>query len=201
MAIAGIPWWTTDIGGFFGGNVNDPDFTELLVRWFQYGAFCPVFRLHGDRFPEKPRTSPSDMLFHSGADNEVWCFGDEAYAIMRKFMLLRERLKPYIAKAMLEAHERGTPPMRPLFYDYPADKAAWEIDDEFIFGSDLLVAPVLVAGAREREVYLPAGSDWVDVRSGKTIEGGRRIVSDAPLGEIPLFLKRGSSIGAEHFRG
>ena len=200
MAIAGIPWWTTDIGGFFGGDVRDPSFTELLIRWFQYGAFCPVFRLHGDRSPEKPHVSAADAVFHSGADNEIWCFGEEAYAIMKKFMLLRERLKPYIAKAMLEAHERGTPPMRPLFYDYPADAAAWDIDDEFIFGSDLLVAPVLVSGARAREVYLPAGGDWVDARNGNAIEGGRKITCDAPLGEIPLFLKRDSSIGAELFK-
>jgi len=200
MAIAGIPWWTTDIGGFFGGDVRDPPFTELLIRWFQYGAFCPVFRLHGDRSPMKPKLPPFENVFHSGADNEVWCFGDESYAIMKKFMLLRERLRPYIAKAMIEAHEKGTPPMRPLFYDYPADTTAWEIEDEYIFGSELLVAPVLASGAREREVYLPSGCDWIDVRNGKTIEGGRKIVSDAPLGEIPLFLKSGSAVDAELFR-
>jgi alpha-D-xyloside xylohydrolase len=201
MAIAGIPWWTTDIGGFFGGNVNDPAYTELLVRWFQYGAFCPVFRLHGDRSPEKPRLPPFEEGYHSGADNEVWCFGEEAYAVMKKFMLLRERLRPYISGAMREAHERGTPPMRPLFYDFPGDFSAWEIDDEFLFGPDILVAPVLASGAREREVYLPAGCDWIDAISGKTLAGGRKITRDAPLDEIPVFLKSGSSIGAELFMG
>ena len=197
MAIAGIPWWTTDIGGFFGGDVRDPAFTELLIRWFQYGAFCPVFRLHGDRQPEKPSLAPGSREFHSGADNEVWCFGDEAYRIMEKHMVMRERLRPYVSQAMREAHEKGTPPMRPLFYDFPEDEAAWDVDDQFMFGGDILVAPVLEAGARSRTVHLPAGQDWVEVRSGKTFEGGRRVTVDAPLDSIPLFLKRGAGLSVE----
>lgn len=192
MAIAGIPWWTTDIGGFFGADVRDPAFHELLLRWFQYGAFCPVFRLHGDRQPDKPTLSPGSMEFRSGADHEVWCFGDDAYKIMKKFMLIRERLRPYIRKTMQTAHERGTPPMRPLFYDFPRDPRAWEIEDEFVFGPDILVAPVLHEGAREREVYLPAGCEWIDVSTGSAVEGGRTLDSPAPIDRIPLFLKRGS---------
>jgi len=200
MAIAGIPWWTTDIGGFFGGDVREPAFTELLIRWFQYGAFCPVFRLHGDRLPEKPRLEPGSSEFHSGADNEVWRFGDEAYAIMRKYMLMRERMRPYVSSLMREAHERGTPPMRPLFYDYPKDERAWEIEDEYLFGSDILVAPVLETGARSRKVYLPSGPTWVEVRSGKDEEGGRLVDCEAPLDAMPLFLRRGSGLGTELFR-
>jgi alpha-D-xyloside xylohydrolase len=199
MAIAGIPWWTTDIGGFFGGDVRDPSYPELLVRWFQYGAFCPVFRLHGDRLPEKPPLSPGGTEFHSGADNEVWRFGDEAYGIMRKYMLMRERLRPYLREAMRAAHERGTPPMRPLFYDFPDDPEAWDIEDEYLFGPDLLVAPVLSAGARTRDVYLPAGREWTEVATGASLGGGRRVEAAAPLDAIPLFLARGSALDPSAF--
>ncbi len=160
MAIAGIPWWTTDIGGFFGGDVRDPAYAELLLRWFQYGAFCPVFRLHGDRLPEKAPRSPGSAEFHSGADNEVWRFGDEAYGVFKKYMLMRERIRPYVASIMRAAHDKGTPPMRPLFYDFPKDGAAWEIDDEFFFGPDVLVAPVLEPGstATRRSTPCPSSS-------------------------------------------
>ena len=126
MGIAGIPWWTTDIGGFHGGDPTDPAFQELLARWFQYGAFCPVMRLHGDRYPTQPQqgtTGGATCL--SGAPNEVWCFGEEDYEICKKYMFLRERLRPYIKEQMAAAHEKGTPVMRPLFYDFPADSAAW----------------------------------------------------------------------------
>jgi alpha-D-xyloside xylohydrolase len=194
MAIAGIPWWTTDIGGFFGGDVRDPAYTELLLRWFQYGAFCPVFRLHGDRQPEKAPRAPGSAEFHSGADNEVWRFGDEAYEIFKKYMLMRERLRPYVSSIMKAAHERGTPPMRPLFYDFPQDEKTWEIDDQFLFGPDILVSPVLEAKARSRSVYLPAGSAWIEVRSGMREEGGARIDCDAPLDSMPLFIREGSSV-------
>ncbi len=201
MAIAGIPWWTTDIGGFFGGDVRDPAFNELLVRWFQYGALCPVFRLHGDRLPGKAPLAPGGTEFHSGADNEVWCFGDESYAIFRKFMLLRERMRPYLKGLMREAHDKGTPPMRPLFYDYPEDERAWAIEDEYLLGPELLVAPVLAAGAVSREVYLPAGADWVDARGERSFEGGRSVACEAPLDELPLFVRRGSGlVGHELFR-
>jgi alpha-D-xyloside xylohydrolase len=200
MAIAGIPWWTTDIGGFFGADLRDPSYPELLIRWFQYGAFCPVFRLHGDRLPDKPTLSPGSGEFRSGADHEVWRFGDEAYGIMREYMLLRERLRPYLREAMRSAHERGTPPMRPLFYDFPRDPEAWEIEDEYLLGADMLVAPVLSEGARMRDVYLPAGCDWIDAWTGDAAPGGRRIESSAPLETIPLYLKAGSALSGTVFR-
>jgi Alpha-glucosidases, family 31 of glycosyl hydrolases len=197
MAIAGIPWWTTDIGGFIGGKPEDPSFRELMVRWFQWGAFCPVFRLHGERLSPKPPLTPYHgeiKQFGSGADNEVWCYGDDAYGILAKYMHMRERLKPYVKEQMRAAHEKGTPVMRPLFYDFPKDQAAWDVEDEYMFGPDLLVAPVTTEGARERDLYLPAGSRWTNAFTGECFEGGRRIAVAAPLEEIPLFLRDGAQL-------
>lgn len=190
MAIAGIPWWTTDIGGFHGGNPEDPSFRECLIRWFQYGAFCPVFRLHGDRQPlGKPLGTSGGGILPSGAANEVWSFGDEAYEILKTYMEIRERLRPYIREIMREAHEVGTPPMRPLFYDFPQDTSAWEIEDQYMFGPNLLVAPILEEGARCRTVYLPYGETWVDPYTGTRHEGGQTLSVDAPLAVIPIFIK------------
>lgn len=195
MAIAGIPWWTTDIGGFHGGNPADPSFRELMVRWFQYGAFSPVFRLHGDRQPFVPPTGTrGGGVCGSGSDNEVWSYGDEAYAIFKEFMQIRERLKPYIRGLMQAAHEQGTPPMRPLFYDFPQDPDAWNVEDQYMFGPDLLVAPVLAEGERTRSVYLPSGAQWTHVYSGDTYTGGQAIVVDAPLEQLPLFVRDGAPL-------
>lgn len=200
MAIAGIPWWTTDIGGFGGGDPDDPSYRECLVRWFQYGAFCPVFRLHGFRVSK----DPDFKLLHtegfesgdvfSGGPNEVWSYGEEAYGILKRYLFLRERLKPYIARLMQDAHVTGTPPMRPLFYDFPEDKISWEIEDEYMFGSDLLVAPVMQGGERERRVYLPEGAQWTDAWTGAVHAGGSTITAEAPLARIPLFTKNGASL-------
>jgi len=181
IGLSGIPWWTTDIGGFHGGDPSTPYFQELIVRWFQYGAFCPLFRLHGFR-------QPSDRFWETGGPNEVWSFGDEAYGVIRELLFLRERLRPYIMEQMQVAHERGTPPMRPLFFDFPQDGGCAEVDDQFMFGPDLLVAPVLEEGARCRSVYLPAGMAWRDAWTGAVHEGGHWIEADAPLERIPLYL-------------
>lgn len=196
MAIAGIPWWTTDIGGFHGGNPDDPAFRECIIRWFQYGTFCPVMRLHGDRSPYREADTglPGGGLWGSGADNEVWSYGEEAYDIFAEHMRLRERLRPYITELMTAAHEKGTPPMRPVFYDFPEDAAAWDVDDQFLFGPDLLVAPVLHADQRSRSVYLPEGAEWTDAHSGETFAGGQTLQVDAPLERIPLYLKNGAKL-------
>ncbi|WP_039786770.1 TIM-barrel domain-containing protein, partial [Paenibacillus riograndensis] len=184
---------TTDIGGFHGGNPADASFRELMVRWFQYGAFSPVFRLHGDRSPFVPPTGTrGGGVCGSGSDNEVWSYGEEAYAIFKEFMQMRERLKPYIRGLMEAAHEKGTPPMRPLFYDFPQDPAAWDIEDQYMFGPDLLVAPVLGEGERARKVYLPSGSEWTHVYTGTAYAGGQAIRIDAPLTQIPLFVRDGA---------
>jgi alpha-D-xyloside xylohydrolase len=191
MGIAGIPWWTTDIGGFHGGDPNDPAFRELFIRWFQYGTFCPVMRLHGDREPRQPQIGATGgAACRSGAENEVWSFGDTAYDICKKYLRIREELKPYIAGIMAEAHEKGTPVIRPLFYDFPEDKTAWETEDEYMFGPDLLIAPVMYPGARERMVYLPAGASWRERETGTCHQGGLQIRTAAPLDCIPVFEKR-----------
>ena len=192
MGLAGIPWWTTDIGGFHGGDPTDPAFRELLVRWFQWGCFCPVMRLHGDREPKQPQVGESGgAACLSGADNEVWSFGEEAYPILTGYMALREALKPYIARQMAAAHERGTPVMRPLFYDYPDDAACWQVEDQYLFGPDILVAPVLFAGQRQRAVYLPRGARWRDTATGALYEGGQTVTLDAPLSRIPVLAREG----------
>jgi alpha-D-xyloside xylohydrolase len=180
IAMSGIPWWTTDIGGFLGGDPGSPEYSEVMVRWFEYGTFCPLFRLHGNRrSPEGKGCAP----------NEVWSYGDEAYGIMKKYMFLRERLKPYVMAQMRLAHEKGTPPMRPVFFDFAADERSYDVEDEFMFGPDLLVAPVLHEGARSREVYLPAGASWRDAWTGDRREGGAAFTAEAPLDTIPLYLR------------
>ncbi|MDK2788777.1 MAG: alpha-D-xyloside xylohydrolase [Epulopiscium sp.] len=190
ISLCGIPWWTTDIGGFFDGYLEDPYFRELIVRWFQFGVFCPIFRLHGYRQPEH---NPNG-LFKTGADNEVWSFGEEAYEIITKLMFMRERLKSYIMEQMKKAHEDGTPVMRPIFYDFPNDKVAYAIEDEFMFGPDILVAPVLYEGARSRKVYLPEGAEWTDANNGNIFKGGQYINYETPLSIVPVFLKNGINL-------
>ena len=195
MGLAGIPWWTTDIGGFHGGNPADPAYREVLARWFAWGAFCPVFRLHGVREPHKPPLSNhggGKML--SGAANEVWSYGEEVYEICTRYMFMRERLKPYIAGLMQAAHKHGTPVMRTLFYEFPADGKSWDVSDEYLFGPDLLVAPVMDAGLKQRPVYLPHGAQWTNAWTGEVLAGGQTITVDAPLDIIPLFLRDGANL-------
>lgn len=195
MAIAGITWWTTDIGGFHGGNPDDPEFRELLVRWFEWGTFCPVMRLHGERQPLKdPIGTEGGALCVSGADNEVWSYGEENYEILKNYLELREKMKPYIREQMEAAHEKGTPVMRPLFYDFPKDSNSWDVEDQYMFGPDVMVAPVMYEGMREREVYLPEGSDWVNHWTGETVHGGQSISVEAPLQQIPLFTRNGRTL-------
>ena len=175
IGLSGIPWWTTDIGGFMGGDSEDETFRELVVRWFQYGVFCPLLRLHGARA--------------GSGNNEVWSFGEPAYEMIKEQLLLRERLRPYIMAQMKTAAETGLPPMRPLFVDFPDDPACWDIEDQFLFGPDILVCPVVEQGAASRQVYLPAGTTWRDAFAGDVFEGGQTLTADAPLERIPVFLR------------
>ncbi|MEV6491182.1 TIM-barrel domain-containing protein [Actinoplanes sp. NPDC051633] len=189
IAIAGIPWWTTDIGGFHGGDPASPEYRELMIRWFQYGAFCPLFRLHGNR---EPRMSTGwDM---TGGPNEVWSYGDEAYEIISGVLRMRERLRPYLHEQLDLAAAEGLPAMRPLFVDFPADESSWTVDDQLMFGPDVLVAPILHAGARSRPVYLPPGARWTHVWTGRTHDGGSLIEQDAPLDQIPVYLRDDASV-------
>lgn len=189
MGIAGIPWWTTDIGGFHGGDIRDPAFHECLARWFEFGAFCPVMRLHGDREPHKPPIGTTGGgSTPSGAENEVWSYGEEIYGICEKYLRVRESLRPYLDKTMRQTHEKGAPIMRPVFYNFPDDPAAWEVTDEFFLGDDLLVCPILHENERERRVYLPAGCRWQSFWDENAVyEGGTTMVCPAPLDTIPVF--------------
>lgn len=196
MGMAGIPWWTSDIGGFIGGDISDPYFKELLLRWFAWGAFCPVFRMHGERSPWYEREQEfinNVRQLTSGQDNEVWSFGEENYEILKEYLFIRERLRPYIREVMREASESGAPVMRPMFFDFPEDKVCWETEDQYMFGPDLLVAPVMEMGMRSRSVYLPGGLKWTEAKSGKVYEGGQRVEADAPVDVIPVFVREGRS--------
>lgn len=195
MGLAGIPWWTTDIGGFHGGNPDDEEFREVFIRWFQFGAFCPVMRLHGNRDPQKaPLGTTGGGKCFSGADNEVWSYGDVAYEICKKYMLLRESMKPYIKQLMHNAHIDGEPVIRPLFYDFYDDDISWQIEDEYMFGENILVAPLLYSGMDKREVYLPEGAKWTNLWTGEEYDGGITITADAPIDIIPIFLRNGFNI-------
>jgi len=194
MAMAGIPWWTTDIGGFYGGDPNDPVFRELIVRWFQFGALCPIFRLHGNRLPNPPDANKCPAYELTGGANEIWSFGERAYEILRDLLSLRERLRSYIMAQSRRAHEEGVPIMRPLFFDFPEDDTAYEVEDGYMFGPDLLVAPVLHQGGSSRDVYLPKGARWKNPRTGREHDGGAWVTCDAPLEVIPMFLRDGADV-------
>jgi len=194
-AVSGMAWWTTDIGGFYGGDTEDPVFQELLVRWFQYGVFCPVFRLHGQRNPLNAPAEEVEEVADSGmfdvescGPNEIWRFGDSNYPILKNMVLLRENLRPYVLKAMDKAHKTGIPPMRPLFMDFAQDESCWDIEDAFLFGDDILVAPILFEGQCSREVYLPKGRKWYNAYTKHMFGGGQLVSCDAPMKYIPVFV-------------
>ncbi len=195
MAMAGIPWWTTDIGGFSGGNIHDEKFQELLVRWFEFGAFCPVMRLHGNRSPGTPGIShEGGGRCGSGADNEIWSYGAENQRIFTKYIKIRENMRPYVRSLMEDCSKIGAPIMRPLFYNYKDDEQVWTIKDEYMFGADALVAPITDYQARERKVYLPKGNTFVHASTSTVYEGGQWISIPAQLDDIPVFLVQGSTL-------
>jgi alpha-D-xyloside xylohydrolase len=196
MGLAGIPWWTTDIGGFMYGNPKDPAFVELLERWFEFAVFSPILRLHGDRDPhdippldKDPNRGYGGGYLYTGQNNEIWSYGPEAQKIMEEQIKLRESLVPYIEKVMKEASENGSPAMRTMFYEFPKDEKCWELKDQYMFGSEYLVAPILKAGLTSRDVYLPAGK-WENIHTGEVVEGGKTITCDAPIHQIPVFKKK-----------
>jgi len=177
-SLSGMPYWTTDIGGFTSGSPDDPAYRELFIRWFQYGAFCPVFRVHGTRTP---------------SHNELWSYGPEAQKILTAFDTLRYELMPYIYSVAWKTTSEHYTPMRPLVMDYRTDVRAQNTGDEFLFGPSILVSPVTEQGATSRHLYLPK-AQWVDFWSGKTVEGGKAIDAAAPLERIPLFVRAGSIV-------
>ena len=172
VGLAGFPLWGTDIGGFgFAGKCTP----ELYIRWFQFGAFCPLCRPHGDRTELR----------------EPWQFGAEVEAICRKYLRLRYRLLPYIYTAVYEACTTGVPLMRPLVLEFPHDPRVLNLSDEYLFGPDILVAPVLDEGATERDVYLPTGV-WIDFWTDTVHTGPCSLTVPAPLDTLPLFIRQGA---------
>jgi alpha-D-xyloside xylohydrolase len=193
MGVAGIPWFTTDIGGFHHGDIDDPAFRDLLVRWFQFGAFCPVMRMHGDRLPyEDVTAADGSSRLRSGAPNELWSYGPETYEILAKYVHLRERLRPYTRGLMAAAQRDGQPVMRGMFYEFPDDPACWDLADQYMYGPELLVAPVVEPRATSREVYLPAGAQWTELHTGDTLQGGAWATAKAPIDVIPVFARNGA---------
>jgi len=194
---SGMPYWDTDIAGFFSPTVSpdyhpahpplvDPsdargtvsnyeDYPELFVRWFQWGTFQPVMRAHGER-----------------NHNEVWSYGKQAEPILEKYLRLRYQLLPYTYSLAYGAYQTGAPFTRALFMDFPADPNVADIRDEYMFGPALLVAPVTEQGATSRKVYLPAGSDWYNYWTNARVKGGQTITVAAPIDTIPLFVRAGS---------
>jgi alpha-D-xyloside xylohydrolase len=176
--LSGLPYWTTDIGGFIIGNPDDPAYRELFVRWFEYGTFCPIFRLHGTRTTNQ---------------NELWSYGPEAQTILTSYDRLRYRLMPYIYSLAWRTTSEGYTPMRALAMDFRTDTRALNIGDQFMFGPALLVNPVMEPGATSRRVYLPAAK-WYDFWTGRDAGGGGMLETPAPLDRIPLFVRGGSIV-------
>jgi alpha-D-xyloside xylohydrolase len=176
-SMSGFPYWTTDIGGFLGGDPSDPAYQQLFVRWFQYGTFCPIFRTHGARIA-----------------NELWSYGPQAQGILAGYDNLRYRLLPYIYSIAWKTTSEGYTPMRALAMDFPSDRKALDIADEFMFGPAVLVNPVTEAGATARRVYLPVGANWYDFWTGAIVKGGQTVNAAAPLETMPLYVRAGAII-------
>ena len=177
--MSGMPYWTTDIGGFFrpDDQYASDAYHELLIRWFEYGTFCPIFRVHG---------------YKSNA--ELWNYGPEVLQILTQYDELRYHLLPYIYSAAWGVTKNGETLMRALPLEFSADPRAQEVSDQFMFGSALLINPVATERATQRTLYLPAGSHWVDFWTGKRVPGGQTISAEAPLERIPIYAKAGSII-------
>jgi len=196
-SLTGIPYWGTDIGGF----VPTKEFTaELYLRWFQFGAFCTLFRSHGRtwklRLPWGWNTGdpgPVEINNYNGAaiPDPSQLHNAQVEPICRKYLELRYRLLPYLYSAVRECSTTGMPVMRALWLHYPDDARAAACGDQYLFGKNLLVAPVVEKGATTRQVYLPQGS-WYDFWTGEPIQGGREISRDVSLDIMPLYVPAGS---------
>lgn len=171
-SMSGLPFWTTDIGGFRGGNTDDPAYREVYIRWFQFGTFCPLFRVHGSR----GATGLNDLNFGiSRGENELWSFGKQLESVMPEYDRLRYRLMPYIYSSARNTIQTGIPLMRALVLDFGYDQRAKKVQDQYMFGSSIMVCPVTKAGVSTREVYLPRGLDWYDFWTGEKYKGGTTI--------------------------
>jgi len=203
-SMSGIPWWTTDVGGY-GCNVAPPTsgayMRELIVRWYQFGLFCPVFRTHGCRNgPSEPDVAPCKPAQGSCGFNEVWSYGDAVQPLLERYVRLRAtKLLPYIRELATNVSAHGVATMRPLAYEFPADAGATMINDQYMLGPALLVAPVVEQNATSRQVYFPCESGlgstrWVSFWDAATIVpcGVSAVQVDAPLDVIPVYQRRSS---------
>jgi alpha-D-xyloside xylohydrolase len=181
VSASGQPYWSADIGGIRPSagiaGTKDDESAELYARWFSFATFCPILLAH-----------------NSQAENEVWSYGDAAEKTLVKYLRLRYRLLPYIYSLARKVTDTGAPFMRALFMDFPLDPEVRDIQDEYMFGSAFLVAPVIEKGKTGREVYLPKGAAWYDYWTGRKYAGGQRIAADAPPDVLPLFIRAGSII-------
>ncbi len=194
MAMCGIPWWNSDIGGFHSGDIESDYFKELIVRWFQFGLFSPVMRLHGSRLRMKNQVDRHPgVKERSGGDNEIWSFGERNTPILAGYIHLRDRMKPYILACAKRTSETGEPIMRPMFFDFPQDEACYALDDQYMFGPDILFAPILDSGVTDRQVYLPEGR-WVRTSDKTVVTGGQTIPCHAELDEFIAFVREGADV-------
>ena len=178
FCLSGIPYWTTDIGGFFSGNPESESYKEIFVRWFQWGTFCPIFRVHGTTHAKEP-----------------WRFGPKIEKILVKYINLRYRLLPYIYSLAWKVTSEGYTIMRALVMDFQDDPRVFNIDDQFMFGPALMVSPITLPRVSSRKIYLPkASGGWYDFWTGKHFKGGQVIEAPAPLEIIPLHVRAGSII-------
>ncbi|WP_299780734.1 TIM-barrel domain-containing protein [uncultured Formosa sp.] len=186
FTMAGIPYWTHDIGGFFrdsksinpefDSQYTNPEFIELLTRWFQFGTFSPIFRIHG-----------------YVSETEIWRYDDAFESTARKFIDLRYQLMPYIYSQAWQITTNSKQLMSPLAYHYPNDKNTWEIKDQLFFGESIMVGFITEYEKREKEMYFPKGQ-WYNFWTNEKMEGGKTITVKANLDETPLFVKAGSII-------
>jgi alpha-D-xyloside xylohydrolase len=180
FTITGMPYWTTDIGGFFRPRTTqyaDEKFHDLLIRWYQWGAFNPIFRIHGYQ-----------------SETEPWKFGQTVQDDMIKMLNLRYRLMPYIYSEAYQVTRNGSTMMRPMVMDFRGDPDAIKQQYEYMFGKAFLVAPVTEPDIKEWNVYLPLSASWYDFWTGEKLDGGKTIKAAAPQDRIPLFIKAGSII-------
>lgn len=197
-SLSGIPWWTTDVGGYgcgFSKPNDSPYMQELIVRWYQFGLFSPVFRTHGCRSgPSEPDTDQCRPAQGSCGFNEVWSYGDDTQAILERYVRMRMKLKPYIQELAVNVTARGVPTMRPLWWEFPEDRNTVGLDDQYMLGPEFLVAPVTVQGATNRSVYFPKGASWKHEFDGSVVEGGQTLTIDGPLYSFPVYRRVQSSV-------
>ena len=187
FAMSGIPYWNTDTGGFFGnratgnGNPQNPQFQELFTRWFQFSAFCPMFRVH------------SSSGLNPG--REFWRFDGQTQGILRNYLDLRYRLLPYLYSVAWQVTDQGGTFMRPLVMDFPHDPQTLNIGNQYLFGPAIMVTPVTAAGAAAKSVYLPAANaPWFNFWTGETTPAGQQVEAAADVGTLPLFVRPGSIV-------